>query len=153
MLRILILLCLIPLPARAAEQPPAPAPYETFYDFASHYDAKTRTLTDQQFLQKMSGKKVVIADLRDKQSYDSGHIKGAVHLGTDITIEKLITLAPSKDTTILLYCNNSLGPSRRVSLTTLALPQIAFLGYKNVYRLQDARDNNVRERLPFESKN
>ncbi|NJL71163.1 MAG: rhodanese-like domain-containing protein [Candidatus Competibacteraceae bacterium] len=68
-------------------------------------------------------KNVYILDLRSAEQYKSGHIKGALHLGADILEDKLFKLVPDKKATIIVYCNNSLFPSRMLALTDTCLPQ------------------------------
>ena len=76
-------------------------------------------------------------DLRSQKAYEKGHIKGALHLGADITEERLQQLVPDKKATILTYCQNTLGPpSRMMSLTDICLPQIIVLGYPNTFVLK-----------------
>ena len=77
----------------------------------------------------------VVLDLRSREAYDAGHYKGAQWLGPDVTAEKLAALAPNKASTLLFYCTNSLYPTRMISLTDVALPQAAALGYANVFKL------------------
>lgn len=80
-------------------------------------------------------KNVYILDLRSAEQYKSGHIKGALHLGADILEDKLVKLVPDKKATIIVYCNNSLFPTRMLALTDTCLPQFSALGYENVYSL------------------
>ncbi len=80
-------------------------------------------------------KNVYILDLRSPEQYKSGHIKGALHLGADILEDKLRKLVPDKKATIIVYCNNSLFPTRMISLTDSCLPQFSALGYENVFSL------------------
>lgn len=80
-------------------------------------------------------KNVYILDLRSSEQYKSGHIKGALHLGADILEDKLLKLVPDKKATIIVYCNNSLFPTRMLALTDTCLPQFSALGYENVFSL------------------
>jgi hypothetical protein len=80
-------------------------------------------------------KDTVVLDLRSREVYDREHVEGAVHFGSDISKENLEKMIPSKDTTILLYCSNSLMPTRMLALTNVSLPQFILQGYKNTYKL------------------
>lgn len=51
----------------------------------------------------------IILDTRSKSSYDALHIKGAIHLNfSDFTQASLDKLLTSRDTRILIYCNNNI---------------------------------------------
>lgn len=105
-------------------------------DFAAH------TVDGSRFLELMKNPKAVTLDLRDEIRYYLSHIRGAKHLGPDIHEDQLAKLVPDKHTPILLYCENSLFPTRNVSLTDVALPQILALGYRQVYLLDNPRGNS-----------
>ncbi len=93
------------------------------------------TLAD---FQKIANKPdTCILDLRSESEYKSGHIKGAKLLGADIAEAKLKELIPSKFSKVILYCANTLYPSRRISLNYSCLPQILTLGYKNTFILDE----------------
>ncbi len=50
----------------------------------------------------------IILDTRSKWAFDLVHVAGAVHLNfSDFTAEKLRKVIPSKQTRILIYCNNN----------------------------------------------
>lgn len=86
----------------------------------------------------------IILDTRSKDAYERGHIKGAVHLNfSDFTDEKLAEIIPSRDTRILIYCNNNftdnIAPvvAKRAPLA-LNIPTFINLygyGYSNLYEL------------------
>lgn len=86
-----------------------------------------------------------ILDLRSESEYKSGHIKGSKLLGADIDEAKLKELIPSKSSKVILYCANTLYPSRRISLNYSCLPQVLTLGYKNTLILDEVwhSDGNV----------
>ena len=102
---------------------------------------------------------VIILDTRSKAMYDAKHVKGAIHLNfSDFTQENLETLIPSKDTKILIYCNNNFledpiyfmtksytpppTPKKNELGITMALNIPTYInlygyGFKNVYELKD----------------
>lgn len=146
------LICLAGV-AQAQEDAPVktPASYEVFYKFSNKINHQAHTLSIDKFKSLTKDPKVIVADLRSKESYDYQHIKGAIHLGSDISIEALEKIAASKETVIIFYCTNSLMPTRMVSQTHMALPQALYLGYKNIYVLQDAAESDVSGRIPMEA--
>lgn len=105
---------------------------------------KTHTVTVAQFLKMAEEKSTIILDTRSEKMYKAKHIKGAVHLNfSDFTAEKLEKVIPSKDTKILIYCNNNLDKdemyfARKSAPLALNIPTFINLfgyGYKNVYEL------------------
>ena len=88
----------------------------------------------------------IILDTRSKKAYDAIHIRGAVHLNfSDFTKETLAEAIPSKDTRILIYCNNNVISNNAMffnKFTPLALNIPTFInlygyGYTNIYELAD----------------
>lgn len=99
----------------------------------------------------------IILDTRSKWAYDEIHIQGAVHLNfSDFTVEKLAAVIPSKETRILIYCNNNIesdlsAMTDKVAPLALNIPTFINLygyGYKNVYELQDYL-SETDPRVPF----
>jgi hypothetical protein len=98
------------------------------------------------FKDMASDKNTIILDSRSEQMYKRRHIAGAVHLNfSDFTEEKLAQIIPSKQTRILIYCNNNFSNDpenfalKKVDLA-LNIPTFINLygyGYKNIYELSD----------------
>jgi len=105
---------------------------------------ETRLVTTDEFKNMALDANTIILDTRSKAAFDEVHIKGAVHLNfSDFTEEKLAKVIPSKDTRILIYCNNNFISdmaallSKKVELA-LNIPTFVNLhgyGYENVYEL------------------
>jgi hypothetical protein len=88
----------------------------------------------------------IILDTRSQSAYKKKHLKGAVHLNfSDFTDAKLGKVIPTKDTRILIYCNNNISGdviNFRSKSAPLALNVPTFInlygyGYKNVYELSN----------------
>ncbi len=137
----LILTLLICVPATAAETPVKPLSATEYRLLVTRADYAAHTIDVPRFLELMRQTKTTVFDLRDADAYAKSHIKGARHLGMDIAADKISRLAPDKTAPILLYCANSLHPTRMISQTLVALPQFLALGYKRVYLLKDAADH------------
>jgi len=137
----LSLLCLIWAAFAAHAQGQAPAPEKTplsylqYHQEAEKIDEKAHTVSLDKFLELRKQKGTVVVDLRSPEQYAQSHVEGAVQFGADISKEKLEKLIPSKDTTVLLYCEYSLMPVRMIALTNVSLPQFILHGYKNTYKL------------------
>ena len=85
---------------------------------------KTISITEAKDLIKMG--KVILADIRDGQSYTQAHIPDAIHL-TDENLDEF-RKKTGQDETIIIYCYhgiNSLG----------AAQAFVNMGYRNVYSL------------------
>lgn len=84
------------------------------YDFFEETSAKAkihrqdRLVDFAKFMGFSYEENTIILDTRSKAMYDRMHIKGAVHLNfSDFNITSLAEAIPSKDTRILIYCNNN----------------------------------------------
>ena len=70
---------------------------------------------------------VIILDVREKEEYDAGHLKGAVLLPVgSITTDTAAKVIDSKDSVVLVYCRSG-NRSKKASAT------LAKLGYTNIY--------------------
>ncbi len=88
----------------------------------------------------------IILDTRSAFAFEMGHIEGAINLPfSDFTDEKLAKVIPTKNTRVLIYCNNNFldnvdpVPVKRVELA-LNIPTFINLygyGYENIYELGD----------------
>ncbi len=86
----------------------------------------------------------VLLDLRSEQSFEKSYIKGAINLPvTELTDEALIKVIPSKNSRVVIYCDNNFQMSRKVALTTMAYPAIKQLGYKNIFILESSFSNEI----------
>ncbi len=129
-------------------EPPDILTGQEIADLYNKFDFKGRSLSTTAFIEAAQKPNTIIFDLRDIDDYKRGHIRGAVHLGADVTFEKLKKLAPDSSSTILVYCSNSLQMTRMMSLTDTVAPQIYGLGYKNVYLLDFSFEN--KDMIPWE---
>lgn len=116
-----------------------------------------RMVNVERFIALSKEKDVVILDTRSKEMYDAKHIKGAIHLNfSDFTQKSLELLIPSKDTKILIYCNNNFDDDETYFPTKMYIPptptpeeqltlalniptyiNLYGYGYKNVYELSE----------------
>lgn len=69
----------------------------------------------------------IILDVREREEYDAGHIKGAVLLPVDtITEEAAAEVISEKDDLVLVYCRSGNRSKRAASA-------LVSLGYNNIY--------------------
>ena len=120
---------------------------------------QTRRLSEDEFLRMSREPGTVVLDARSTEKYDELHVRGAVHLGfPDITADALRRVLPSRDTRVLIYCNNNFSnaesafalkaPPASLNLSTYVTLYI--YGYRNVYELGPRIDLKT-SRLEFES--
>ena len=143
--------------AAAAEDAPSAPPADTsasVVDFDGFLELTTalapirqeRLVSLSDFNRMAAEPGTVILDTRSAEAFAMGHIDGAVHLNfSDFTDDKLARVIPSKDTRILIYCNNNFSdnvapvPLKRAPLA-LNVPTFVNLwgyGYENIYEFAD----------------
>ncbi|MDX1294586.1 MAG: rhodanese-like domain-containing protein [Hyphomonas sp.] len=123
--------------------------YDGFVDLSAEIaDARAARLVDLDTFNAMKADAdTIILDTRSAEAFRMGHIDGAVHLNfSDFTQDKLAKVIPSRDTRILIYCNNNFTdnvapvPVKRIELA-LNIPTFINLhgyGYENIYELDGA---------------
>ncbi|MFT4762712.1 MAG: hypothetical protein ACI9XO_000852 [Paraglaciecola sp.] len=119
---------------------------------------KKRMLSVAKFQKMAQERGTIILDTRSKHAYDGKHLKGAIHLNfSDFTADKLAKIIPSKDTRILIYCNNNIlgdpmsfaAKSKPLALNIPTFINLYGYGYKDLYELKDLVPVNSEE-LEFE---
>jgi hypothetical protein len=114
-------------------------------------------VTEAEFMRMAAEPGTIILDARTKDKYDMLHIAGARHLAlTDVTTAELEKVIPSKDTRILIYCNNNFLEEQeaftskmpRASLNIYTFNTLYSYGYENVYELAPLTDIH-KSKLPF----
>ena len=148
-----ILILAVLISATSLAQPKAPIQYpKSDVDYSGftkltieaekHRESHMASL--EQFIKWSDEQDVIVLDTRSKRMYDMKHVKGAIHLNfSDFTAAKLAEIIFSKDTKILIYCNNNLDKDEKYfarKMITLALNIPTYInlygyGYKNVYEL------------------
>jgi len=114
-----------------------PLSYRDFQKSVQAVDIKKHTISLEDYTAEHDKPGVYTLDLRSADEYKQGHIKGALLFGSDVSIEHLQKLVPDKKSKIVIYCTNTLFPTRRISLTHSTLSQFVTLGYTNTFALQE----------------
>jgi phage shock protein E len=115
-------------------------------------------VTEAEFIRMARDPATVILDARSAEKFALLHVKGARNLSLpDITEEELAKVIPSKQTRVLIYCNNnflnqprafpSKVPSASLNIHTINV--LFAYGYENVYELGPLIDIRT-ARLQFE---
>jgi phage shock protein E len=119
---------------------------------------QSRRVSEKQFIAMSRDPRTIVLDARSESKFAQLHIKGAKNLSLpDMTEEELAKIIPSKDTRVLIYCNNNFE-NEPVAFPTKALPAslnvhtfnvLHSYGYTNVYELGPLIDIR-KARLEFE---
>jgi hypothetical protein len=107
-------------------------------------ERESHRLTEPQFIKAMTDKTAVLLDARSASKYELRHIRGAVNLPfTDFTADSLVKVISTKNTKILIYCNNnfegspiafaSKAPSASLNISTYT--SLRSYGYTNIFEL------------------
>jgi phage shock protein E len=102
-----------------------------------------RRVTEQQFLAMAAEPGTLILDARSESKFKLRHIKGALNLPfTEFTETTLAKAIPSKNTRVLIYCNNNFLGSPvafagkvAASLNISTYVTLTSYGYTNIYEL------------------
>ena len=121
-------------------------------------EREAHRLTEAQFLAAMQEPKVIILDARTDRWFAMRHIKGAVNLPfTDFTESSLAKAIPSKDSKVLIYCNNNFEGNRMefmtkapsASLNIMTYTNLKAYGYTNIFELGPLLNVDA-TKIPFE---
>lgn len=105
---------------------------------------KERLIPVDLFLEYLKDENTILLDTRSEAAYKKKHLKGATHINfSDFTEGKLAKQIPSKQTRILIYCNNNIDGdpinfASKMAPLALNIPTFINLygyGYKNIYEL------------------
>lgn len=135
-------------PISPSSFPKALVDYPGFTQMTQEVEAyrKKRLVSLNKFQEMAKEQGTIILDTRSKAAYDGKHLKGAIHLNfSDFTAEKLAKVIPSKDTRILIYCNNNIlgdpmsfaSKSMPLALNIPTFINLHGYGYENLYELRD----------------
>lgn len=117
-----------------------------------------RRVTEEKFMELAGRPGAVLLDARSADKYALRHIRGAISLPfTDFTEASLAKVIPSKETLVLIYCNNNFrgspaafaAKSAAASLNISTYIALSTYGYTNVYELGPLLDVKTTA-IPFE---
>ena len=110
---------------------------------------ESRRVSEEKFLSMASDPTTIILDARSREKYDELHVRGAINLSfPDINARSLAQVIPSKNTRVLIYCNNNFTGNESAFATKIATASLNLstyialfsYGYKNVYELEPLLD-------------
>jgi 3-mercaptopyruvate sulfurtransferase SseA len=118
---------------------------------------ESRRVDEDAFLEMAADPQTVILDARSREKYDLVHVRGARHLSfPDISADELSKVIPTKDTRVLIYCNNNFEGEpvgffpklRSAALNVHTFTTLHAYGYTNVYELKPLLDVRT-TKIPF----
>jgi hypothetical protein len=116
-----------------------------------------RRVTEEEFVRMAREPGTVVLDARSERLYRLRHVRGAVNLSfPEFTAETLAGVIPSRETRVLIYCNNNFEgapasmPMKAIqsALNVSTFVSLHAYGYRNVYELGPAVDV-ARSKLEF----
>jgi phage shock protein E len=152
-------------PALHAQPTQAPAlnpliDYETFTRNVGEVRLlrESRRVSEAEFIRMAQQPDTVVLDARSERLFRLRHIAGAMNLSfPEFTEDTLARLIPTRETRILIYCNNNFigapvslpakAPASALNVSTFV--SLHAYGYRNVYELGPAIDV-ARSGLVFE---
>ena len=154
MLRALAVLSILLCAGPAVAQQPGRNPlidYEGFQKTVAEVQPlrEQRRISEEEFIRMAGEPGTVVLDARSERLYRLRHVEGAVNLSfPEFTAETLAAIIPTRDTRVLIYCNNNFEgapESMPVKAISSALNLSTFVslhayGYRNVYELGPAID-------------
>lgn len=146
-----VLLMCSPFAGTCVAQAPGGTIPNPYIDYAAHREVvgkvealrESRRLTEAEFLKQAQERGTVVLDARSGPMFQRLHLKGAVNLSfPDFTEEALAKVISTKDTRVLIYCNNNFQGSDAMrykippaSLNISTYVALTSYGYTNVYEL------------------
>jgi phage shock protein E len=156
---LLLTACALLAPATRADDGNPRIDYRRFAAGVADVEAlrASRRLGEDEFLALAAQPDTVVLDARSRQKYDLLHVRGARHLSfPDITADELAKVIPTKDTRVLIYCNNNFENEQRAFATKTAgaalnvhtFNVLHAYGYTNVHELKPLLDVRT-TKIPF----
>ena len=143
---IIILIIPFTMNAQKSKLPDSKVNYNAFLEISDEIleYREARLIPLETFLEYLRDDNTILLDTRSEAAFKRKHLKGATHINfSDFTKEKLAERIPSKDTRILIYCNNNIDGdpinfATKIAPMALNIPTFINLygyGYKNIYEL------------------
>lgn len=135
-MKLIIALLFIALTSHAEPRkyPKAKVSFDDFKSITAEVEPhRAKRLVDFDTFLKMSQEPgTIVLDSRSAFRYDRIHLKGAKHLAfTDFTQNNLAKTIPSKDTRILIYCNNNFDGDQVDFATKAIVPASSLANTEN----------------------
>ena len=105
-----------------------------------------RTITRDELKTAIDANEVVVVEALGPQYFEDAHLPGAINIPHTQVAELAPALLPDKDAAIVTYCSNTACQNSEVALRALTS-----LGYSNVRKYAEGKDDWREAGLPLES--
>ncbi|MBB5119093.1 sulfurtransferase [Streptomyces eurocidicus] len=105
-----------------------------------------RNITRTEVEEKIKGGKVAVVEALPAEYYEEAHLPGALNLPHDAVDQLAPGLLPDKQADVIVYCS-----SDTCANSGIAAERLTELGYKNVYKYTEGKQDWIGAGLPTES--
>jgi rhodanese-related sulfurtransferase len=106
----------------------------------------TSTITRDELQSAIDAGEVVVVETLGPLYYDDGHLPGALNIPHTEVAALALSLLPDRDAAIVTYCSNT-----ECQNSEIAAAQLARLGYRNVRRYVEGKQDWREAGLPLET--
>lgn len=89
---------------------------------------------------------VTVVETLRREHFEQGHLPGAIHIHYEAVKDKAPELLPDRDAAIVTYCSNTACRNSEI-----AANQLTAIGYTNVRKYVEGKQDWVRAGLPLET--
>jgi rhodanese-related sulfurtransferase len=116
------------------------------FDFNSQETTLIKTISRDELRQAIDGGEVTVVETLRDEHFAEGHLPNARHIHYEAVAERAPALLPDKNTAIVTYCSNTACRNSEI-----AANQLAAMGYANVRRYAEGKDDWREAGLPLEA--
>ncbi len=103
------------------------------------------TITRDELRTALEDGSVTVVETLRAEHFEQGHIPGAIHIHFEAVGELAPKLLPDRDAAIVTYCSNT-----QCRNSEIAANQLAKMGYSNVRKYAEGKDDWAESGLPLE---
>ena len=105
-----------------------------------------KTITRDELKAAIDGGEVTVVETLRAEHFEQGHLPGAIHIDYDSVSDEAPRLLPDKRAAIVTYCSNTACRNSEI-----AANQLVAMGYTNVRKYAEGKQDWVEAGLPLES--
>jgi rhodanese-related sulfurtransferase len=105
-----------------------------------------RPITRTELKSAIDAGEVIVVETLRQEHYEQGHLPGAIHIHFEAIKNAASSLLPEKHAPIVTYCSNTACRNSEI-----AANQLVSMGYTNVRKYAEGKDDWINAGLPLES--
>ncbi len=105
-----------------------------------------QAITRDEVKESIDGGSAIVVEALPASYYEKEHLPGALNLPHDEVDDLAPSLLPDKQAKIIVYCSNLVCQN-----SGIAAKRLSDLGYENVYKYAEGKEDWVQAGLPTES--